>query len=46
MPKQKPPRTFPIVTVPAVHYLCSFVMHSNYRTHTERKPFPHLKYWY
>ncbi len=24
----------------------SFVMHFNYRTHTERNPLPHLEYWY
>lgn len=24
----------------------SFVMHFNYRKHTERNPFPHLEYWY
>jgi hypothetical protein len=24
----------------------SFVVHFNYRKHTERNPFPHLEYWY
>ncbi|MFZ2738612.1 MAG: hypothetical protein WBI20_13160 [Burkholderiaceae bacterium] len=24
----------------------SFVIHFNYRKHTERNPFPHLEYWY
>ena len=24
----------------------TFLVHFNYRKHTERNPFPHLEYWY